>query len=71
MELPRQNTCIQHHRIPGQAIYAADFLSRMENDKSATLSLRLTDRISVREVEIDTEAQNPDVELNFVSEAPE
>ena len=36
----------------------------MENHKTATMSLKLTDRIPVREIEIDTEAQNPDVELN-------
>ena len=35
----------------------------MENDKTATMSLKLTDRIPVEEIEIDTEAQNPDVEL--------
>ena len=38
----------------------------MENDKTATMSLKLTDRIPVREIEIDTEAQNPDVELNVL-----
>ena len=58
------NIVITH--IPGRANYAADFLSRMENNKSATMSLKLTDRIPVREIEIDTEAQNPDVELNVL-----
>ena len=58
------NIVIAH--IPGRANYAADFLSRMENDKSATMSLKLTDRIPVKEIEIDTEAQNPDVELNVL-----
>ena len=38
----------------------------MENDKTATMSLKLTDRIPVREIEIDTEAQRPDVELNVL-----
>ena len=38
----------------------------MENDKTATMSLKLTDRIPVREIEIDTEAQNPDIELNVL-----
>ena len=38
----------------------------MENDKTATMSLKLTDRIPVREIEIDTEAQNPGVELNVL-----
>ena len=58
------NIVIAH--IPGRANYAADFLSRMENDKTATISLKLTARIPVREIEIDTEAQNPDVELNVL-----
>ena len=30
------------------------------------MSLKLTDRIPVKEIEIDTEAQNPDVELNVL-----
>ena len=38
----------------------------MENDKAAILSLKLTDRIPVREIEIDTEAQNPNSELNVL-----
>ena len=38
----------------------------MENVKAATMSLKLTDRIPVREIEIDTEAQNPNVELNVL-----
>ena len=38
----------------------------MENDKAPTMSLKLTDRILVREIEIDTEAQNPNVELNVL-----
>ena len=58
------NIAIAH--IPGRANYAADFLSRMENDKTATMSLKLTDRLPVREIETDTEAQNPDVELNVL-----
>ena len=61
------NIVIAH--IPGRANYAADFLSRMENDKTATMSLKLTDRIPVKEIEIDTEAQNPDVELNVLLDA--
>ena len=43
-----------------------DFLSRMKNDKTATVSLKLSDRILVRELEIDTESENPDVELNVL-----
>ena len=52
--------------IPGRTNYAADFLSRIENDKTATLSLKLTDRIPKKEIEIDTEAQKPDIELNVL-----
>ena len=37
--------------------------------KTATMSLKLTDRIPVKEIEIDTEAQNPDVELNVLLDA--
>ena len=62
--IPAFNIVIAH--IPGRANYAADFLSRKENDKTATMSLKLTDRIPVREIEMDTEAQNPDVELNVL-----
>ena len=61
------NIVIAH--IPGRATYAADFVSRIENDKTATISIKLTDRIPVKEIEIDTEAQNPDVELNVVLDA--
>ena len=42
----------------GRANYAADFLSRMKNDKTATKSLNLTGRIPVGEIEIDTEQKN-------------
>ena len=38
----------------------------MENDNTATMSSKLTDKIPVREIGIDTEAQNPDVELNVL-----
>ena len=41
------NIVIAHN--PGRANYAADFLSRKQNDKTATMSLKLTDRIPVRE----------------------
>ena len=58
------NIVIAH--TPGRANYAADFLSRMENDKTATILLNLTDRTPVRGIEIDTEAQNPDIELNVL-----
>ena len=57
------NIVIAH--IPGRDNFAADFVSRIENDETP-MSLKLTDRIPVREREIDTEAQNPDVELNVL-----
>ena len=56
------NIVIGH--IPGRANYAANFFSQMENGKTATSTLKLTDRISDREIEIDTKEQYPDVELN-------
>ena len=49
--------------------YATDSLSKMENDKTAPMSSKLTDRTPVKEIEIDTEAQNPDVELNVLLDA--
>ena len=50
------NIVIVH--IHERANYAADFHSIMENDKTATMPLKLSDRIPVKEIEIDTEAQN-------------
>ena len=52
------NLTIAH--IPGRANYAADFLSRIETDKSSHLELKLTDKIPVREIENETEAKQPD-----------
>ena len=61
------NIIIAH--IPGTANYAADFLSRMQTDPSASLSLKLTDKIPVREIYIDSTAQFPDASLNLIAEA--
>ena len=58
------NIIIAH--IPGKANYAADFLSRMQTDPSASLSLKLTDKIPVREIQIDTTAKVPDASLNLI-----
>ena len=55
--------------IPGTANYAANFLSRMQTDPSASLSLKLTDKIPVREIYIDSTAQIPDASLNLIAEA--
>ena len=53
--------------IPGRANSAADFLSRMQTDPTLTLSLKLTDRIPIKEIEIETEAKAPDVALSNIS----
>ena len=52
--------------IPGKANHAADFLSRMQTDPNASLSLRLTDKIPVREIHIDSTAKLPDASLNSI-----
>ena len=51
------NIIIAH--IPGKTNYAADFLSQMQTDPSASLSLKLTEKIPVREIQIDTTAKAP------------
>ena len=61
------NIIIAH--IPGTANYAAEFLSRMQTDPSASLSLKLTDKIPVREIYIDSTARIPDASLNTIAEA--
>ena len=43
------NKVIAH--IPGAADYAADFFSRIQSDKTATRSLKLTDRNPVKEID--------------------
>ena len=58
------NLVIAH--IPGRANYAADFLSRVQSDLSTTLELKLTDRIPVREIEIESIAKTPDASLSSV-----
>ena len=58
------NIIIAH--IPGKENCAADFLSRMQTNPSASLSLKLTDKIPVREIQIDTTAKVPDASLNLV-----
>ena len=52
--------------IPGTANYAADFLPRMQTDPSASLSLKLTDKVPVREIYFDSTARVPDASLNQV-----
>ena len=58
------NIIIAH--IPGEANYAADFLSRMQIDPSDSLSMKLPDKIPVREIQIDTTAEVPDASLSLV-----
>ena len=60
------NTLIAH--IPGKANSAADFLSRMQTDPSLSLSIKLTDRVPIREIEVETEANTPDVSLSNFDE---
>ena len=44
------NLVIAH--IPGKANYAADFLSRVQTDPDQVIELKLSDRISVQEIEV-------------------
>ena len=60
------NIVIAH--IPGKANYAAEFFSRMQTDPEAQFSLRLTEKVPVREIEIESEAETPDVSLNTIEE---
>ena len=52
---------------PGKANSAADFLSRMQTDPTLTLSLKISDRVPIQEIEIETEAKAPDVALSNIS----
>ena len=45
------NIVVTH--IPGKANAAADFVSRLQSNPNETLELKLTDRIPIREIEID------------------
>ena len=49
--VPAFNIVVTH--IPGQANAAADFLSRLQLNPNETIELKLTDRIQIREIEID------------------
>ena len=59
------NLVIAH--IPGRANYAADFLSRSQTDPSQTMKLKLTDRMPIREIEIESTAKTPDVSLSSLA----
>ena len=58
------NLVIAH--IPGKINYAADFLSRVQTDPAQTLELKLTDKIPIREIEVETTAKTPDVLVNSI-----
>ena len=60
------NTVIAH--IHGTANYEADFLPRVQTDKNASLSFRLTDTVPVREIHIESEAKSPDVSITNVDQ---
>ena len=63
------NIVIAH--IPGKVNHAANFLSRMQTDPNASVSLKLTDKISVREIYIDSTAKVPDASLNSIENIQE
>ena len=63
------NIVIAH--IPGKASYAADFFSRVQTDKGASLSLKLTDKVPVREIYVESEAKSPDVSISNIDPEPE
>ena len=56
------NLVIAH--IPGRSNCAADFLSRIQTDPSQTIQLKLSDRIPVKEIEVETIAKSPEVFLS-------
>ena len=56
------NIVIAHN--PGKANYAADFLSRVQTDKGAILSLKSTDKVPVREIYVESEAESLDVSIS-------
>ena len=59
------NIVVTH--IPGKPNAAAGFLYRLQSNPNETLQLKLTDRIPVREIEIDVRAQLPDNTINELS----
>ena len=50
--------------IPGKTNAAADFLSRLQSNPNETIELKLTDRIPIKEIEIDVRAKLPDKTIN-------
>ena len=56
------NIVVTH--TPGKAKAAADFISRLQSNPNESIELKLSDRISVREIEIDVRAKLPDNTIN-------
>ena len=56
------NIVVTH--IPGKANAAAEFLSRLQSNPNETIELKLTDKIPIREIEIDVRAKLPDNTIN-------
>ena len=65
------NIVVAH--IPAKANAAADFLSRLQSDPNETIELKLTDRIPIREIEIDVRAKLPENTINelFADDFPD
>ena len=56
------NIALAH--IPDKIYYSADFLSRIQTDKGASLSLKLTDKVPVRDIYVGSLAKSPDVSIS-------
>ena len=59
------NIVIAH--IPGKANYAADFLSRVQTEKCASLTLKHMNQIPVKEIQVESEAKSPDVMITNIN----
>ena len=57
--------------IPGKAIAAADFLSRMQADPNESLELQLVDSISMKQIEIDMKAKTSDAAMLAIESVQE
>ena len=55
-------------KIPGEANYAADFLSPVQTNKGASLSRKIIDKVSVREIYVESEAKSPDVSFSNIDQ---
>ena len=59
------NIVIAH--IPGKANYAADFLSRVQTEICASLTLKHMNQIPVKEIQVESEAKSPDVMITNIN----